>query len=178
MARPSLASFTALLLRIGNLTFGGGDPTMAALQRELVEQRGWLTGAQYALAFSLARITPGTNVLAFCAGAGWMIRGWTGAVIAVLATSLPSAALAVWLSSAYTTTASVVWVKHVFTAVAACAAGMTVAGAILLVKPHVTRGWLRPLSVVAAAFAATQAGLSPIPVLAAAAIVGMAWRDQ
>lgn len=151
---------------------------MAALQRELVEQRGWMSRAQYVLAFSLARITPGTNVLAFCAGAGWLIRGWTGAAIAVLATSVPSAMLAVWLSSAYTAWSSVAWVKHVFSAVAACAAGMTVAGAILLVRPHTARGWLRPLGLVAAALLATQAGLSPIPVLAAAALVGGIWGDR
>ena len=178
MPRPSLVPFTLLLLRIGNLTFGGGDPTMAALQRELVERRRWLTAEQYALAFSLARVTPGTNVLAFCAGAGWLIRGWIGAAIAVLATSAPSAVLAVWLSSAYTSTANVAWVQRVFSAVAACATGMTVAGAILLVRPQLARGWLRPLTITAAAFLATQAGLSPIPVLAAAAIAGMWWGDK
>jgi len=151
---------------------------MAALQRELVERRGWLSPAQYAMAFSLARITPGTNVLAFCAGAGWLVRGWVGAAIAVLATSVPSAVLAVWLSSAYTSTATIMWVQRVFSAVAACAAGMTVAGAILLVRPLMDRGWLRPLAIAAAAFLATHAGLSPIPVLAAAAVAGMWWGDK
>ena len=32
---PGLASLAAISLRIGNLTFGGGDPAMAALQRRI-----------------------------------------------------------------------------------------------------------------------------------------------
>src|SRR5678815_5612358 len=64
----SLRRFALLLLRVANLTFGGGDPTMAALHRELVVKRGWLPPDRYGLIYSLARATPGTNLLAFCAG--------------------------------------------------------------------------------------------------------------
>src|SRR5581483_6974984 len=66
----TLARLTAVFFRIGNTTFGGGDPTMAALRRELVERKEWLTDEDYATAFALARVTPGTNVVAFCAAAG------------------------------------------------------------------------------------------------------------
>jgi hypothetical protein len=67
MPRVSLKQLTWIFLRVGSLTFGGGDPTMAALQSELVVTRGWLTGEQYALIYGLARITPGTNLVAFSA---------------------------------------------------------------------------------------------------------------
>ena len=66
MTKPSLAALTRLYLKIGNTTFGGGDPTMALLQRELIG-RQWITRDDFALAYSLARVTPGTNILAFCA---------------------------------------------------------------------------------------------------------------
>ena len=58
MSRVSLKSLTWIFLRVGNLTFGGGDPTMAALQSELVGSRRWLSAEQYALIYALARITP------------------------------------------------------------------------------------------------------------------------
>ena len=61
---------TALFLRVGNLTFGGGDPTMSALYAELVTNRRWMSNETYGLIYALARITPGTNMLAFCAAAG------------------------------------------------------------------------------------------------------------
>ena len=76
MSLVPIRRLTVLFLRVGSLTFGGGDPTMAALQSELVVTRRWLTAEQYALIYALARITPGTNLLAFSAATAWQIRGW------------------------------------------------------------------------------------------------------
>ena len=70
----------------------------ATLQREMVHVRGWLTLDQYGLAQSLAKITPGTGILAFCAATAWMLRRWAGAVVAVLAASVPCAVFAVVLT--------------------------------------------------------------------------------
>ena len=68
MTSFSLRRFALLCLRVANLTFGGGEPSMSVFFRELVVSRDWLTRERYALIYSLARATPGTNILAFCAG--------------------------------------------------------------------------------------------------------------
>ena len=73
---------------------------MAALQSELVARRHWLDEEQYGLIYGLARVTPGTNLLAFSAAAAWKILGWVGAVAAVLAMTAPSAAIVVLLKPA------------------------------------------------------------------------------
>src|SRR5258708_33933769 len=101
MATPTLARLTGAFLRVGNTTFGGGPPTMAALQREFVDRRKWLSPEDYALAFSLARVTPGTNIIAFCAGTGAQILGIWGALAGVFSETLPSAALAVLMTQGY-----------------------------------------------------------------------------
>src|SRR5579884_1999136 len=64
-ADMTLKRLAILHFRVGNMTFGGGDPTLAALHSELVGVRKWITVDQYGLVFALARITPGTNLLAF-----------------------------------------------------------------------------------------------------------------
>src|ERR1044071_8373995 len=69
-----LRSLAAVFLRAGNLTFGGCDAITALLQRELVHRREWLTRYQYGMAQSLAKVTPGTAILAFCASTAWVIR--------------------------------------------------------------------------------------------------------
>lgn len=102
MNKPSLTSLTLLYLKIGNTTFGGGDPTIALLQRELTG-REWITREDFALAYSLARVTPGTNVLAFCAATGARVLGLGGALAAVLVVTLPSAVLAVLLTRGFET---------------------------------------------------------------------------
>src|SRR5215470_14628742 len=99
MPAVSLKQLTWIFLRVGNLTFGGGDPSMAALQSELVTTRRWLDEEQYALIYGLARITPGTNLVAFSAAAAWRIMGWSAALLAVLAMTAPPSVVVVLLTS-------------------------------------------------------------------------------
>ncbi len=172
MATP-LGPLTALSLRIGNLTFGGGDPAMAALQRELVEGRKWLTQEDFTLIWSLARVTPGTNVVACFAGAGWRLAGWTGAIVAVLASCLPAALLCYWLAVAERQWQANPWLVAALRGIAATVAGLMLAGAILLLKPAWReRRLLRALPFTLAAAAASYAGGPPVGILAMAAVAG------
>ena len=64
MRRLTLRDILALYARVGLTTFGGGDPTVIALRQELVEQRHALNEDEFGSSYTLARITPGTNMLA------------------------------------------------------------------------------------------------------------------
>src|SRR5262245_4783001 len=101
MRPPSLAILARIFFRAGNTTFGGGDPTMAVLYSELVAARQWLSSERYGLIYALARVTPGTNLLAFCAGAGWTLGGWLASVVAVAVVTLPPAALILLVTEGY-----------------------------------------------------------------------------
>src|ERR1700719_4180292 len=61
MERANWRNVSWLYTRIGSTTFGGGDPTMAALQGELFARK-WLDRERYGLIYALARATPGTNI--------------------------------------------------------------------------------------------------------------------
>jgi chromate transporter len=179
MPRPSLRDLSTLYFRIGNITFGGGDPTMAALQRELVGKRSWLSPEEYGLAYSLARITPGTNMLAFCAATGWMMRGWAGAVATVATNSIPSGMLAVWLVASYQKWQADPWVTAVLSAVVAAVAGMIAASVILLVKPQVRRATIPRIVVLLGLSVALPhwTGLSPVSVMLLGAVAGYFWKE-
>jgi chromate transporter len=176
--RPGLGRLSLIFLRIGNLTFGGGDPTMAALQRELVGRRGWLSPEQYALCYTLARVTPGTNVLAFCAGAAWLLRGWPGALIATAAASAPSAVLVVWLTHAYEAGRTNPLAAGAISGMLAAAAGMMAAAAWQLAAPQlVSRRAARALVFFGgSAVLSLVFSVPPIQVLALAALAGFFWR--
>lgn len=174
----SLREIAILYTRIGSTTFGGGDPTIAALQRELIEKKRWLDQRGFAMANSLARITPGTNVLAFCAASGALIGGWPGAVVAVLGVTLPSAILAVLLTAAYGTWMSEPLVIAAVAGTVAAAIGLMWAGAWLVVRPYFRRRtWLRSALLVAGAFLLSWIGRPPIEVIAAAAVAGYLWTE-
>ena len=73
---PSLRALGGVFARYGNLTLGGGSATIAVLQQEIVVKRGWLAQVPFSLSYALSRLTPGTNLLAFCTAAGWIFAGW------------------------------------------------------------------------------------------------------
>jgi chromate transporter len=181
MLAPTIRRLSVLYLRIGNTTFGGGIPTIAALQRELIERQGWLTQDDYALAYALARITPGTNILAFCAATGARILGIRGALVAVFMVTAPSAVLAVLLTMGYESWRSHPTVMAAVAGTVAAVSGMMWASVWLLVRPHlggVDRTIRTALFAGGAFLAAWKFGFTPVPIIAAAALVGLLWEDR
>ena len=180
MSAPTLRKLTGVFLRIGNTTFGGGIPSIAALQRELVEQRGWLSPEDYALAFSLARITPGTNVIAFCAATGARILGFRGALAAVLAETAPSAILALLMTQGYETWRTNPWVMAGLAGTIAAVAAMMWASIWSIVKPYFKGlgSAFRSLVITLSAFVAvSKFRLSPVSIIGLAVIVGLLWKE-
>ncbi len=175
MTKPSLASLTALYLKIGNTTFGGGDPTMALLQRELIG-RDWITREDFALAYSLARVTPGTNVLAFCAATGAQVLGLLGAAAAVLAVTAPSAILAVLLTRGIEAWRTHPWATAAIAGTVAAVSGMMWASVWILVRPYL--GWRVLLYAGGAFLAAWKFHVTPVPIILAAALAGYVWAEK
>ncbi|MBL8231545.1 MAG: chromate transporter [Bryobacterales bacterium] len=177
---PSFASLFAIFLKAGNLTFGGGDPTMAVLQRELCERRNWLNAEQYSLAYSLARVTPGTNVLAFCVAVARMIQGVPAAVASVVAASVPSAILVVWLTIFYESAGNNPIAKSAVSAVLAAVVGMMLAAAVALLRPHVTQAnWLRTVVFCGGTIALREMfDIGPVQILALAVAASAVWKER
>jgi len=179
--KPDLPELTSVVFKIGNTTFGGGIPTIAALQRELVDRRGWLTSEDYGLAFALARITPGTTVIAFCAAAGWCIKGIAGAIAGTLAETAPSALLAVLITVGYESWRTHPLAMGAISGIIAAVAAMMWASVWSLVRPYC--GGVRPAVRVAvftggAVLAFSRLGLTPLPIIGIAAVGGWLWKQD
>jgi chromate transporter len=178
MTRPRLKDVAWLFFRVGNTTFGGGNPTIAVLQREFY-QRNWLSPEQFGIAFGLGRVTPGTNLMAFCAATGWYLLGLTGAITAVMVVTIPSSILVIWLTRVYDE-----GVKHplglsIISTTIAAAVGTMMGAAVLLVRSVSSKkNWLRPLVIAIGAFVLARVfGLSPIVVIGVAAVFGFFWVE-
>jgi chromate transporter len=98
--RPSLTEIADVFARYGNFTLGGGSATSAVIHGQIVTRRHWVNDQQFTLCFALGRLTPGTNVLAFCTGIGWVLRGLPGALVALLAASILTALFREWQGNA------------------------------------------------------------------------------
>jgi chromate transporter len=178
MAPVSFKRLTWIFLRLGSLTFGGGDPTMAALQSELVLRRRWLDEEQYALIYSLARITPGTNLLAFSAAAAWQILGWVAAILAVLAMTIPASIVVVFLTRGYQASGASALAMAAIGGTLAAANGMMATSAWQLLVPQIRAGRRLRAAVIFLASLTAALGFSmpPIQVLGLAALAGFIWR--
>ena len=177
---PTLRALTGIFLRVGNTTFGGGVPTIAALQRELVSQRCWLSPEDYALAFSLSRVTPGTNVIAFCAAVGARILGFRGALAGALSETVPSAMLAILITQGYESWRTSTWAMAAIAGTIAAVAGMMWSSIWSLVSPQFRdrASSVRGVVITLGAFlAVSHLGLGPLTIIGLAALVGLLWKE-
>jgi chromate transporter len=139
-----------------------------------VEKRHWLTDEQFTLCFALGRITPGTNLLAFCTGFGWVLRGAPGAITALLASSIPCAIMVAVLTALFSYWQDSPFAQAAILGAVAAAVGITFKTCWTITKPYFKgRGRLRVILVSGAAFLLyVVAGLPPIEVLVLAGVVG------
>ena len=113
-------------------------------------------------------------MLAFCVGIGWILRRWAGAIITLLAASIPCTIFVVIITVLFAR-----WQENAFAQAAikgaiAAAVAVTVKTVWTIAHPHFKPGnRIRVVLIGAAAFALQAlAGISPINVLLLAAVVG------
>lgn len=133
---PSLTKVADVFVRYGNFTLGGGSATVAVLHRELLDKRKWLTSDKFALCFALARLTPGTNLLAFCTGVGWLFRRLPGAVVALLAASIPCALIVIAMTALFERWQDNGVVQAAIHGAVAAAVAITAKTSWTIAKPH------------------------------------------
>lgn len=101
MADVSTPELFRVFGRIGLLSFGGPAAQIALMQRELVEERGWLDQPTFLRALSFCMLLPGPEAMQLATYAGWRLRGTLGGLIAGLLFVLPGAAVIFALALAY-----------------------------------------------------------------------------
>ena len=169
-----LRRIAAVFFRYANLTFGGGSATIAVLHREIVEKRRWIGETDFALCFALCRLTPGTNLLAFCTGVGWLLKRIPGALTALLAASIPCSVMVVVVTIFFAHWSVNPMVALALQGAMAAAVGITVMTCWTIAKPYVRQAtWVRVALVVGAAFALEVVfSVPPVRVLLGAAVLG------
>jgi chromate transporter len=173
-----LGDLARVMLRAGTLTFGGGNPTSAALQRQVVDEQKWLSPTDFALAFTLSRITPGTNLYACCSAVGSLIKGWPGAIILLLIASIPSSIVTALLTIAMDRILNWPPATALMHGAIAVSVGLTLGSLWILAMPYLKASpIIRGLTILAAGFALAYL-MPPIAVLVVCAAAGYFWSDQ
>jgi chromate transporter len=84
----TLTRLTLFFAKVGSILFGSGYVLVAFLRADLTERWGWLTDQQLIDAVTIGQITPGP-VFTTATFIGYLLGGWSGAVLATLAIFIP-----------------------------------------------------------------------------------------
>jgi len=112
-------------------TIGGGQATVAEIQRQVVDVHHWLTQAQFLSDFAIARLAPGPGSLMVTL-IGWQVAGFWGAVTATLALFGPTAFLLYAVAYLWRRHRGALWQRALEGGLRPIAAGMIAAAVYVL----------------------------------------------
>jgi len=130
----SLADLVRYFLRLGTVGFGGPIALVGFMQRDLVEERGWFTPAEYREGLALAQLAPGPLAAQLAMYLGWARGGAVGAAVVGLAFVLPSFLMVLVLAAAYLRLGGLPWMQGAFYGIGAAVIAIIVRSAVKLTR--------------------------------------------
>lgn len=140
-ARPgyALRDLLAYFLRLGSLGFGGPVALVGYMQRDLVDERRWISEKDFKEGLALAQLAPGPLAAQLAIYLGWVHHGVFGATLVAFAFVLPSFLMVLGLSAFYVAYGGLPWMRGVFYGVGAAVIAVIARSAYKLARTTVGR---------------------------------------
>src|SRR5690349_7435467 len=120
----SLWQIVLYMLRLGTFGFGGPVALVGYMHRDLVEERKWISEADYKEGLALAQLAPGPLAAQLGIYMGYVHYRILGATLAGIAFVIPSFLMVVALGWAYVRYGGLSWMQAVFYGVGAAVIGI------------------------------------------------------
>jgi chromate transporter len=145
--RAKTVSFTlrdllAYFLRLGTFGFGGPIALAGYMQKDLVEQRRWVSNSDYLEGLAFSQLSPGPLAAQLAMYIGWLRGGFIGATLVGTAFILPSFLMALFLAALYVHFGRLPWIQGMFYGIGAAVIAIIARSAIKLVRSTVGKDWL------------------------------------
>src|SRR5207248_11644976 len=119
LSAPSTASYTLrdlllYFLRLGTLGFGGPIALAGHMQKDLVEERRWVSKQDYLEGLASSQLSPGPLAARLAMYLGWLRAGTIGATLVGIAFLLPSFLMVLVLAALYVHFGSLPWIYGMF----------------------------------------------------------------
>src|SRR6059036_3339550 len=156
----SLAPFTlrdllVYFLRLGTLGFGGPIALAGHMQKDLVEERRWVSKQDYLEGLAFSQLSPGPLAAQLAMYLGWIRAGTIGATLVGIAFILPSFLMVLVLAALYVHYGRLPWIQGAFYGIGASVIAIITRSAYKLIRSTLKNDWL--LWVLFAALAVTTA---------------------
>ena len=173
---PSVTGIFTGFFMIGVRGFGGVLPWA---RRTIVEERQWLTSAEFTEVLGLCQFLPGGNIMNVAIAVGSRFRGAAGSAAAILGLMVAPVAIVIGLGAIYDQFAEQPVVRRAFSALAAAASAFVLTAALKIAAPLRTRYLAAAITILT--FIATAVFRIPLqlagPVLAIVSIL-LLWRFE
>jgi chromate transporter len=138
----TLNQLAGYFLKLGAVGFGGPPALVSYMHRDLVEEKGWITEADYKEGLALAQLAPGPLAAQLAIYIGYVDYKVLGATVAGLAFVLPSFFMVLALGFAYVQFGGLPWMQAVFYGIGAAVIGIISIGTYKLTKKSIGKDWL------------------------------------
>ncbi|MCK6474046.1 MAG: chromate transporter [Planctomycetes bacterium] len=138
----SLGQMVKYALYLGTFGFGGPIALVGYMHRDLVEQRKWISEADYKEGLTLSQIMPGPLAAQLAIYLGYVHYSLLGATLVGTAFVLPSFLMVVGLGWAYLAYGGLPWMQAVFYGVSGCVIGIIFLSAVKLTQKTIAKSML------------------------------------
>lgn len=130
----SLRDLALYFLKLGSIGFGGPIALVGYMERDLVEEKGWISKEQYLRGLALAQLAPGPLAAQLAIYIGYLKGNVLGATLIGIAFILPSFLMVVILGMLYVAYGGLDWMQAIFYGIGAAVIGIIVKSAYKLTK--------------------------------------------
>jgi chromate transporter len=130
----SLGELLLYFLRLGATGFGGPIALVGHMQRDLVEERRWISRQDYLEGLALAQLMPGPLAAQLAIYLGWVKARVAGATLVAVAFVVPSWLMVLGLSWLYLRYGGLAWMQGAFYGIGAAVIAIIARSAVKLVK--------------------------------------------
>lgn len=157
---------------VGVTTFGGGYAMLPALQREVVEKRGWATEEEVMDWYAIGQCTPGVIAVNTATFVGQKQKGVLGGIVATLGVVFPSLVIITIIAAFIRNFADLPAVQNAFAGIRACVCVLILNAVVKLWKKSVV-DWKAFLIFAVVFLGSVFFDLSPVLYVLAAALAGV-----
>ncbi len=127
--------------KIGALTFGGGYAMLPMLERELVDNRKWVSEEELMDYFAIGQCTPGVIAVNTGTFVGYKIKGIMGGIAATLGVIAPSILIITIISAFISNFAELEIVEYAFNGIRVCVCVLIFNAVIKISKSALIDKW-------------------------------------
>lgn len=130
----SLGRLAYYFLRLGTVGFGGPIALVGYMERDLVEDRTWLTREEFLRGLALSQLAPGPLAAQLAMYVGYVRDGILGATVTGILFVLPSFIMVLALGMIYAAYGGLDWMQAAFYGIGAAVIGIIVKSAYKLAR--------------------------------------------